>query len=92
MSIEFNILRSNAYFTLACAVFFLSCNPSSYYTFAQFEANFSSNCENGNCTSIICIDDNPCEKSKSNSTNITTLYDFLKNKTTQPTDTPRDIV
>lgn len=63
--------------------------PSS---FAQFQANISSNCENGNCTTTICIDDNPCKTTNSNSTNMTSMNDLLQNKTTPNPKLPSEII
>ena len=62
------------------------------YSFAQFQANISSNCENGNCTTTICIDDNPCKTTNSNSTNTTSMNDLLQNKTNPNPNLPGEIV
>jgi hypothetical protein len=62
------------------------------YSFAQFQANMSSNCENGNCTTTICIDNNPCKTTNSNSTNMTSMNDLLQNKTSPIPNLPSEIV
>ncbi|MGB7706672.1 MAG: hypothetical protein WBL64_05185 [Nitrososphaeraceae archaeon] len=45
----------------------------------------------GDCITVVCIDNNPCEKFTSNSNNGTELLDFLKNKT-KVTLLPQEIV
>jgi hypothetical protein len=45
----------------------------------------------GDCITLICIDDQPCETIKSNSNNGTELRDFLGNKT-KVTLIPQEIV
>ena len=81
MRIRFNRIESNTYITNLGALIILSCLLYSHVSFAQFQANFSSNCENGNCTTIICINDNPCKTTNSNSRNITSLDNLLQNDT-----------
>ena len=52
------------------------------YTSAQLSGNMTSKCSSaGDCVTVICIDDQPCETIRSNSTNGTELRDFLENKT-----------
>ena len=52
------------------------------YASAQLSGNMTSKCSSaGDCVTVICIDDQPCETIKSNSTNSTELRDFLENKT-----------
>ena len=49
---------------------------------AQLDGKMTSTCTSGgDCITVICIDDHPCETIKSNSTNGTELRDFLENKT-----------
>jgi hypothetical protein len=62
------------------------------YANAQFSGNMTSKCSSaGDCVTVICIDDQPCETIKSNSTNGTELRDFLENKT-EVTLIPQEIV
>ena len=52
------------------------------YASAQLSGKMTSKCSSGgDCITVVCIDDNPCEKFMSNSNNGTELLDFLKNKT-----------
>jgi hypothetical protein len=61
------------------------------YARAQLTGKMTSKCSSGgNCTTVICIEDNPCEKFTSNSNNGTELLDFL-NKT-KVSFLPQDIV
>ena len=60
---------------------FLNFQPTDYAS-AQLSGNMTSKCSSGgDCITIVCIDDTPCEKFASNSNNGTELLDFLKNKT-----------
>lgn len=62
------------------------------YTLAQLSGKMTSKCRSGgDCITVICIDNNPCEKFTSNSNNGTELLDFLKNKT-KVTHLPQEIV
>jgi hypothetical protein len=45
----------------------------------------------GDCITVICIDDHPCETIKTNSNNGTELGDFLENMT-RVTLAPQEIV
>ena len=47
----------------------------------QLQTNVTTTCSNGNCTTTICVNTDPCRITNSNSTNITTFGDLLKNKT-----------
>jgi hypothetical protein len=69
---------------------FLSFHTTNYIT-AQSIGNMTSKCSNGNCTTIICIYDSPCETITSNPNNVTGLRDFLENKT-KVTLVPREII
>ena len=52
------------------------------YASAQLSGKMTSKCSSGgDCITVVCIDNNPCEKFTSNSNNGTELLDFLKNKT-----------
>ena len=62
------------------------------YARAQLSGKMTSKCSSGgDCITVVCIDDNPCEKFTSNSNNGTELLDFLKNKT-KVTLSPQEIV
>ena len=92
MKIEFNCFGSRTRMSIVSVLFVISYFSFFPYSFAQFQANISSNCENGNCTTTICIDDNPCKTTNSNSTNMTSMNNFLQNKTIQNSNMPSEIV
>ena len=59
---------------------------------AQLAGKMTSTCTSGgDCITVICIDDHPCETIKTNSNNSTELGDFLENMT-RITLTPQEIV
>ena len=59
---------------------------------AQLSGNMTSKCSSaGDCVTVICIDDHPCETIKTNSNNGTELGDFLDNMT-RVTLPPQEIV
>lgn len=92
MKIEFNSFGSRTYKSILPVLFVLLYFSFFPYSFAQFQANISSNCENGNCTTTICIDDNPCKTTNSNSTNMTSMNDLLQNKTNPIPNLPSEII
>jgi hypothetical protein len=92
MKIEFNSFGSRTYRSILPVLFVLLYFSFFPYSFAQFQANISSNCENGNCTTTICIDDKPCKTTNSNSTNMTSMNDLLQNKTNPIPNLPGEIV
>jgi hypothetical protein len=62
------------------------------YARAQLSGNMTSKCSSGgDCITVVCIDDQPCEKFTSNSSNGTELLDFLENKT-KVTLIPQEII
>ena len=50
-------------------------------SYGQMETNVTTTCNNGNCTTTICVNNEPCKITNSNSTNITNFGDLLRNKT-----------
>jgi hypothetical protein len=59
---------------------------------AQLDGKMTSTCTSrGDCITVICIDDHPCETIKTNSNNGTELGDFLDNMT-RVTLAPQEIV
>lgn len=59
---------------------------------AQLDGKMTSTCTSGgDCITVICIDDHPCETIKTNSNNGTELGDFIDN-ITRVTLTPQDVV
>jgi hypothetical protein len=62
------------------------------YARAQLSGNMTSKCSSGgDCITVVCIDDQPCETIMSNSSNGTELLDFLENKT-KVTLIPQEII
>ena len=73
-------------------IFILLISPNPY-TYAQFQENFTSRCDqNGNCTTTICVNDQPCKTTTSNSTNSTSMDNFLQNKTIPAPMMPRELI
>lgn len=60
-------------------------------TNAQSTSNITT-CINGNCTTTICVNDEPCKTIYSNSANSRSLDDLLDNKTILPPISPGEIV
>jgi hypothetical protein len=59
---------------------------------AQIAGKMTSTCTSGgDCITVICIDDHPCETINTNSNNGTELEDFLENMT-RVTLAPQEIV
>jgi hypothetical protein len=58
----------------------------------RLQTNMSTKCENGNCTTTICINDEPCETANLDSKNMSSLGDLLKNKTIVGPTIPREII
>jgi hypothetical protein len=63
-----------------------------HLSFGQLQANVTSRCENGNCTTTICVNDQPCKTTNSNSTNITSFGDLIENKTIPAPKMPGELV
>jgi hypothetical protein len=63
-------------------VVFLLLVETTDYANAQHSGKMTLTCNRGgNCITVICIDDRPCNTMQLNSKNSTGLYDFLENKT-----------
>ena len=75
-----------------CLIFILSSNPILPFSHTQFRTNMTSKCENGNCTTTLCVNDEACKTTNSNSTSITSLDDLLKNKTIVAPTIPNEAV
>ena len=72
-------------------LFFLDFQATCYAS-AQLNGNMTSKCSSGGeCITVICIDDQPCETIMSNSSNGTELRNFLENKT-KVTLIPQEII
>ena len=62
------------------------------HSHAQLQANVTTNCENENCTTTICVNNEPCKTTNSNSTNITSFGGLIGNGTVPKPTVPREIV
>lgn len=67
-------------------------SPILQYAYAQLQANVTTSCENGNCTTTICINNQPCKTTNSNSTNITSFGGLIENRTVPKPTIPGEIV
>jgi len=67
-------------FYLLIAILILFTLPISK-SYGQLQTNVTTTCSNGNCTTTICVNNEPCKITNSNSTNITSFGDLLKNTT-----------
>jgi hypothetical protein len=67
---------------LALNVIFLLLMETTDFANAQHSGKMTLSCNHGgNCLTVICIDDKPCDTIQLNSKNSTGLRDFLENKT-----------
>ena len=67
---------------LALNIIFLLLMGTTNFANAQHSGKMFLTCNHGgNCVTVICIDDKPCDTIQSNSKNSTGLRDFLENKT-----------
>jgi hypothetical protein len=69
-------------FAMTLNVIFLLLVETTDFANAQHSGKMTLTCtRSGNCITIICIDDRPCDAMQLNSKNSTGLRDFLENKT-----------
>lgn len=92
MKIKLTGLESKIDLVIASMLVILSFFSFLPDSFSQLQANISSNCENGNCTTTICVDDNPCKTTSSNTTNMTSFNNLLPNNTSPIPKLPSEIV
>jgi len=77
---------------LALNVIFILLAETTDFAYAQHSGKMTLTCNHGgNCVTVICIDDKPCDTIQMNSKNSTGLRDFLENKTKSDL-IPKDIV
>ena len=81
-----------SYIPVIYLIFILSSNPILPFSHTQFRTNMTTKCENGNCTTTLCVNDEPCKTTNSNSTNNTSLGDLLKNKTILAPSLPNEVI
>jgi len=90
--------KINSYFLIAFYISIISLalaalsSPILQYAYAQLQANVTTSCENGNCTTTICVNNQPCKTTNSNSTNITSFGDLIENRTVPKPTIPGEIV
>lgn len=69
-------------FAMTLNVIFLLMVETTDFATAQHSGKMTLTCTRaGNCITVICIDDRPCDTMQLNSKNSTGLRDFLENKT-----------
>lgn len=97
--------KINSYFLIAFYISIISLvlvafSPILQYAYAQLQANVTTqlqanvttSCENRNCTTTICINNQPCKTTNSNSTNITSFGGLIENRTVPKPTIPGEIV
>ena len=91
------ITKTRSNFMISCIpvvylIFILYSNPILPFSNTQFRTNMTTKCENGNCTTTLCVNDEPCKTTSSNSANNTSLGDLLKNKTILAPTMPNEVI
>lgn len=91
------ITKTKSNFMISCIpviylIFISYSNPIIPFSHTQFRTNITTKCENGNCTTTLCVNDEPCKTTNSNSTNNTSLGDLLKNKTILTPSMPNEVI
>jgi hypothetical protein len=90
--------KINSYFLIAFYISIISLALAALssaivqYAYTQLQANVTTSCENGNCTTTICVNDQPCKTTNSNSTNITSFGGLIENRTVPKPTIPGEIV
>lgn len=77
--IRTNISTSIAFYMLTTVLILFTLSVLRSY--GQLQTNVATTRSNDNCNTTICINIEPCKSTNSNSANITTFGDLLKNKT-----------
>ena len=80
------------YISIVFLIIVVLCTPIFQSTYAQLQANVTTNCENENCTTTICVNNEPCKTTNSNSTNITSFGGLIDNGTVPKPAVPGEIV
>ena len=91
------VTKTKSNFIISCIpviylIFVLSSNPILPFSHTQFPTNMTTKCENGKCTTTLCVNDEPCKTTNSNSRNNTSLGDLLKNKTILAPSMPNEVI
>lgn len=80
------------YILIVSLIIMLLGTPILHSTYAQLQTNVTTNCENENCTTTICVNNEPCKTTNSNSTNITSFGGLIGNRTVPKPTVPGEIV
>jgi hypothetical protein len=80
------------YISIVFLIILVLCTPILQSTYAQLQANVTTNCENENCTTTICVNNEPCKTTNSNSSNITSFGGLIDNGTVPKPTVPGEIV
>ena len=80
------------YISIVFLIIVVLCTPIFQSTYAQLQANVTTNCENENCTTTICVNNEPCKTTNSNSSNITSFGGLIDNGTVPKPTVPGEIV
>ena len=80
------------YISIVFLIIVVLCTPILQSTYAQLQANVTTNCENENCTTTICVNNEPCKTTNSNSSNITSFGGLIDNGTVPKPTVPGEIV
>ena len=80
------------YISIVFLIIVVLCTPILQSTYAQLQANVTTNCENENCTTTICVNNEPCKTTNSNSSNITSFGGIINNETVPKPTVPGEIV
>ena len=80
------------YIAITCLIYISLISLVPHLCFGQVKANVTSRCKNGNCTTTICVNDQPCKTTNSNSTNITSFGGLIENDTIPAPKMPGELV
>ena len=80
------------YISIVFLIILVLCTPILQSTYAQLQANVTTNCQNENCTTTICVNNEPCKTTNSNSSNITSFGGLIDNGTVPKPTVPGEIV
>ena len=80
------------YISIVFLIILVLCTPILQSTYAQLQANVTTNCQNENCTTTICVNNEPCKTTNSNSSNITAFGGLIDNGTVPKPTVPGEIV
>jgi hypothetical protein len=88
---KISFIHKSLYIPIFCLVTISMLAIVVNYSNAKLSTN-TTTCINGNCTTTICVNDEPCRTFNSNSTNVTSQDQLFQNKTIPPPVIPSEIV